>query len=175
VTLNWVPRLSCHPLCDMYFMLVYTTPVRRFHFSCATCYRRRLHYHRRGWQGLKRYSHFEVVADSVYADGSPLPADYRVYWLVIRKDGIISHPVRRAICKALMKFADALRHRGKEGPRRIKKDVTIADCLNFAGTILPKEFSAYFIFMPTDELPTRTYRNMLRKTFLTVAEFIAQI
>ena len=142
-----LPVPACHPLCDMFYRLSYVNPVRRFHLSCLTCYRRRLHYRQRGWQGLKRYMHFEVVADSIHEDGSPLPQDYRIYWFTI----------------------------SKEGPRRIKKDITIADSLNPLGTILPKSFSAYFIFMPTSELATRTYRNMLRKTFLTIAEFIAQV
>jgi len=170
-----LPVPACHPLCDMFYRLSYVNPVRRFHLSCLTCYRRRLHYRQRGWQGLKRYMHFEVVADSIHEDGSPLPQDYRIYWLTIRKDGFIRHSTRRIICKTLMQLTDYLRSRSKEGPRRIKKDITIADSLNPLGTILPKSFSAYFIFMPTSELATRTYRNMLRKTFLTIAEFIAQV
>jgi hypothetical protein len=116
-----------------------------------------------------------VIADSVYPDGILLPEEYRVYWLAIHKHGLLPHALRAAVCKALMILADKFKVRGKEGPQKIKRDITVADSINPEGVLLPKSFAAYFIFIPTPENAARTLKFMIMKRFLTVAEIVAQI
>lgn len=172
----WIPKLECHVLCDLYYMLAHHMPLRRTHLTCLTCYRRRLHYKQRGWTELERKMALHVQADSIDPKGIVLPRKYNVYWLMVRSDGF-APKLRKATCKVLMTLIYILT-KAKTNLRqtkRTKKYVVFADCVNPAGVVLPRNYETYWMVLNAVR-PAWLYPVLvLQKYVLTVAEFIAQV
>jgi hypothetical protein len=177
---TWMPKLECHRLCDLYYMLAHNAPLRRMHLTCLTCYRRVLHYKRRGWTGLERKMELIVQADSVDPKGILLPRKYETYWLAVRSDGFAPN-LRKATCKTLMALTYMLGKIKMKLPdgwrqlKRKKKYVVIADCVNPSGIILPRNYSAYWLIFGAVQPALLHPVWFLQKYMLTVAEFVAQI
>jgi hypothetical protein len=60
--------------------------IRRFHFTCLTCWERRYTYKKYGWQKFTTYKKVMLILESASGKGFSFPKHYKVYGLIIPTD-----------------------------------------------------------------------------------------
>ncbi len=83
--------------------------IRRFHFTCFTCYMRRYFYRTRRSENLREYKTLVMILESPSGTSYILPDTYMTYGLVIptSPQGLVN-PVKAGTLKVLLTIAERI-------------------------------------------------------------------
>ena len=96
------PHAPCQWLCER-------EGLKRFHFTCLTCWTRRLHFHTRGSENLRKYKTIMMIMTSPDGKWFALPDNYLSYGIILptNEKGLVN-PLKSGIVKVLMTIAERI-------------------------------------------------------------------
>jgi hypothetical protein len=96
------PKAPCHWLCER-------PGLTRFHFTCLTCWTRRMTFHTRRSKNLRQYKTIMMIMYPPKGKWFALPDNYLSYGIILptNERGLVN-PVKAGIVKVLMTIAERI-------------------------------------------------------------------